>query len=212
MKRFIGIALVLFAAALPASAGGFYLDALVGVNDTDDTAFGVLGTSRIETTFDSGTTYGLAFGYDFENAFRVEGELTRREADVDTHDLDNGGAIAGSFGEANSTSFFANVFYDFENDSRVTPYVGVGLGQVGVDYANFGVPGLDALDDDDDVFGYQLAAGITVDINDRFSFRTDLRLLEAEDAELTSSAATSNTASDVAYGAFDITVGVRFKF
>lgn len=213
MKRLGWMFLAALLAVSPVAAeGSWYADVFAGFGETDDTSFGVLGTSTIATTFDSNFAYGVTFGYDFDNAWRVEGELTRREADVDTHDLDGGGAIAGSFGEGNSTAIFANIFYDFENDSRVTPYVGGGIGTVQVDYANFGVPGLAALDDDDDVFGFQLAAGIAVDINDTVAFRTDLRLLEPGDAELTSSAATGSTTSDVSYSSLDVTVGLRFNF
>jgi opacity protein-like surface antigen len=212
MKRIVLTVMISLVAVLPASAGEYYLDLFVGPNRTDDTSFAVLGTSRIETDFDTGMNYGGSFGYAFENNWRVEGELMRREADVDTHDLDMGGPIAGSFGEANSTSVFANVLYDFENKTRVTPYAGVGLGAVMVDYANFGVPGLDALDDDDDVMGYQVIAGLAIKINDRWDFRTDFRLLDTGDADMTSSAATSSTMSEVEYSSLDMTAGVRIRF
>lgn len=212
MKRFGLIVLIALASSVPAAAGGYYVDLFAGIGETDDTSFGVLGTSRIETEFDSNFNYGVSFGYAFDNQWRIEGELFRREADVDTHNLDNGGPIAGSFGEGNSVSIFANLFYDFDNESRVTPYLGFGVGTVNVDYADFGVPGLAALDDDDDVLGYQFAAGIAVEINEAWSFRTDLRWLEAEDAELTSSVATGSTSSDVSYSAYDMTVGFRYRF
>jgi opacity protein-like surface antigen len=212
MKRIVWAVMMALVAVLPASAGEYYLDFFVGPNRTDDTSFAVLGTSRIETDFDTGLNYGVSFGYAFDNQWRFEGELMRREADVDTHDLDMGGPIAGSFGEANSTSIFANVFYDFENETRVAPYVGAGLGTVRVDYVNFGVPGLDALDDDDDVMGYQFIAGLAIKINDRWDFRTDFRLLETGDADMTSSAATGSTMSDVEYSSLDMTAGVRVRF
>jgi len=69
-----------------------------------------------------------------------------------------------------------------------------------------------SLDDDDDVFGYQVTAGIAIKINDRWDFRTDFRMLQAEDASLVSSTATASTPSDVEYSTFDMTAGVRIKF
>lgn len=212
MKRFALLMIFALVAVAPANAEGWYFDFFAGIGETDDTDFAVNGTSRIDTEFDSNTTYGVSFGYMFANQLRFEGEISQREADVDSHQLDNGGAIAGSFGEIGSTSIFANLFYDFANESRVTPYVGVGVGSVSVDFDGFGVPGLPALDDDDDVFGYQLAAGLDVMINDAWSFRTDVRLLEAEDAEVTSSAATGSTVSEAPYSSYDLTVGLRYKF
>ena len=110
MKRTLWTLMTLLAVASPAFAGGYYADLFVGPNRTDDTSFAVLGTSRIATDFDTGMNYGVTFGYSFDNPWRIEGELMRREADVDSHDLDGGGAIAGSAGEANSTSLFANLF------------------------------------------------------------------------------------------------------
>ena len=212
MKRLLPFLMIALVAAVPAAAENWYADVFTGYSQTDDTAFGVNGTSRIMTSFDDDMSFGVSVGYNLDNPWRFELELTRRESEVDSHNLDMGGPIAGSFGEGNSTSLFANAFYDFNNGSRFTPYLGIGIGNVGVDYANFGVPGLDALDDDGDAFGYQLVAGVAIEISARFSFSTDYRLLEAEDVTLTSSAATGNTVSDVGYGVNELTLGVRFKF
>jgi opacity protein-like surface antigen len=212
MKRLGMFLLSIVMVAVPASAGDYYVDLFVGPNQTDDTRFAVLGTSTIATDFDTGLNFGASFGYDFDSQWRIEGELSARNADVDTHDLDAGGPIAGSFGEAKSMSIFANGFYDFDNKTRTTPYVGVGLGMVNVDYSGFGVPGLPALDDDDDVFGYQFVAGIAIKINDRWDFRTDFRMLQTDDASLVSSTATASTPSNVEYTTLDMTAGVRIKF
>jgi hypothetical protein len=81
-----------------------------------------------------------------------------------------------------------------------------------VDYKNFGVPGLDALDDDDYVFGYVMTAGLTVTINDRWDFRTDFRVLDADDPDVTSSEATMSTMGTAEYMSLDMTAGVRVRF
>jgi hypothetical protein len=95
VKKTTWIASIVLALAIasPAAAGGLYLDVFTGLNQTDDTDFAVLGTSRIDTDVDNGTNYGVTFGYDFDSQWRVEGELSLREADVNTHDLDGGGSI-----------------------------------------------------------------------------------------------------------------------
>ena len=67
MKHLGWIALTLLIVAAPASAGDYYLDFFVAAGETDDTDFAVLGTSRIETEFDSTFGYGVTFGYAFDN-------------------------------------------------------------------------------------------------------------------------------------------------
>lgn len=212
MKKFSILAILTLALSAPALAAGPYFDVFVGFGETDDTDFAVNGTSRIDTEFDNNFAYGATFGYAFDNQWRVEGEITRREADVDSHSLDGSAPIDGSSGDLNATSLFANVYYDFQTQSRVTPYVGVGVGTVKLDFVDFGVPGLDALDDDDDVLGYQAIAGLAVKINDRVQFRSDVRYMTADDAEVTSSAATGSTPGEAPYSALDLTLGLRFTF
>ena len=103
--------------------------------------------------FDGATGWqaGIAGGYAIGNRWRLELEFLRRRADVDqtTPILSPDGiAFTRLFGaelpEANerigrfaSSNLFANVYFDWPNDSRFTPYAGVGggIGLASMDYA-----------------------------------------------------------------------------
>ena len=212
MKLRITFALTLLAltGAAMASAEGNYYGIQLGMADTDDTEFETaLGT--IGTTFDSGLAYGVTFGRSMDN-FRLEGELSRRDSDVDKHSL-GGASLDGATGEASVTSLMANVYYDFATSGRVKPYVGAGLGLASVDLSNFGVAVVpDVLDADDDVFAYQAILGLGVDLSDKVMLTFDARLFETEDAAVTTSAVSGGVDTEVGYTAIDARVGLRISF
>ena len=96
----------------------------------------------------TGILAGAALGYR-RGDFRVEGEYFYRTT---THDARSNTRIGdaatqqkedqeieiadGGVDDVLSHNFFANLYYDFNSDSRFTPYVGVGVGvaQVSLDY------------------------------------------------------------------------------
>ncbi|MEQ8440988.1 MAG: outer membrane beta-barrel protein [Alphaproteobacteria bacterium] len=85
---------------------------------------GTAGTTSYETDFDP--AFGLEghVGYDFGNP-RLEAEIAYRTMDVDTIAPGSGGS-----GDMGLTSVIGSVFYDFENETAFTPYVGAGAGIV----------------------------------------------------------------------------------
>ena len=85
-----------------------------------------------------GILTGLALGYRKGN-FRVEGEYFYRSATHDstavptTPDYDPGTdqgfqTVQDAVDEVLSNNFFANLYYDFRSDSKLTPYLGIGAG------------------------------------------------------------------------------------
>jgi len=80
------------------------------------------------------TSYGAEFdpalgleghiGYDFGNP-RVEAEIAYRTMDVESITPGTGGS-----GDMGLTSIIGSVFYDFENETKFTPYAGAGAGIV----------------------------------------------------------------------------------
>ena len=139
------------------------------------------------TEFDSGLAASLALGNRF-GAMRGELELGYQSNDVDTHigvvaggiDLstedagvlvtgaDNLGVsvenlVADGQGELRTTYLMANGYYDFQNDSVVTPFIGagIGFGFVDVEYAPSDVG---IIDDDDTAFAYQVMLGASLDL------------------------------------------------
>jgi opacity protein-like surface antigen len=207
------IAIVMALALAPSTkAEDWYVDFFAGTNDTDDTAFNVAEGGVIDTTFDSGLLYGIAVGYRMDSV-RIEGELSLRDSDVDSHQLNGSGPLDGPTGEASATTLMANVLYDFNTEGRVSPYIGAGLGFAAVDFEGFGVEAIpDVLNDDDSVFVYQAILGMSAEINDEWDFRADLRYLGSGDPGFETSAATGAVSTDADYSTFNITVGFRYSF
>lgn len=97
-----------------------------------------------------GMLAGLALGYRRGN-FRVEGEYFYRTTSYDERsetsteyvrtekkEEDELEILDGGVDDVLSHNFFANLYYDFNSNSRFTPYVGVGVGvaRVSLDYFN----------------------------------------------------------------------------
>lgn len=146
-----------------------------------------------DTEFDTGVTFSGAFGHDFGNGFRGELQGFYTEYDVNTHsgvlvggtnidavdvavltrgapDAANpsvGAVVAAGQGGVKSYGGFLNAYYDFPTGSNFEPYVGVGLGYVVNDF-DYSPSGVVIADDSADGFAYQLMAGASLAVTDKF--------------------------------------------
>ncbi len=93
---------------------------------------------------DTGFAVGSTAGYDFGHV-RLEGELGYKTNDLTHFD-----------GDSSSLGTMLNLYYDFHNNTRVTPYVGAGLGFSSIHLTDFGSKV---------VFAYQAGAGIEIELN-----------------------------------------------
>jgi opacity protein-like surface antigen len=162
-----------------------------------------------ETEFDSGYALSGEFGARYANGFRSGVELVYRKADVDTHSGVNvagtvidgvdaavltgsatqlgatvGQVVATPDGdEIESTSLFANLYYDFNRQGLISPYVGAGLGysDVSVSYRPSSVS---IIDDSESKFAYQLKAGATWSVSERIDLYGEAAYRATEDVEL----------------------------
>ena len=193
-----------------------YLSLFGAYTKVDDFDFQV-APGTVNTEFDDGYGLGIAFGKQLgengaKNRWRIEGELSYRANDVDTHKL-NGGALAGSTGKLKNTALMANVLYDFNEPSKFTPYLGAGLGFAKVKADGFGVGAIpEVLNDDDTVFAYQLIAGAGWDISEKTELFAEYRYFATDDVSVTTSAATGSVGTDIAYKSNNILLGARFRF
>lgn len=121
--------------ACAAGRPGGYFSGFLGFNQTKDatmetTDFAAVPVSTFDDRlqFDSGIYIGGTGGYDF-GMFRLEGELSYRNADINKINNDRGvdrnlGMLAAMF----------NGWFDLENPSPVTPYWGAGIGIVSLHF------------------------------------------------------------------------------
>ncbi|MEO1488750.1 MAG: outer membrane beta-barrel protein [Pseudomonadota bacterium] len=163
-----------------------------------------------ETEFDNGFAINGQVGYAFENGLRVELEGSFTQYDVSTHSglfvgsdvidaVDSavltrgpadeanptvGAVIADGQGEVSTFGLFGNVFYDIQTGSGFKPYVGAGAGFQSVD-VEYIPSGVDIADDSDGVFAFQLMAGASIELGERFELFGQYTYRDAfEDAEV----------------------------
>ena len=125
----------------------------------------------------------LALGYDFWPQqmlpLRAELEFAMRGNNEKTWS-DGGAAVRQVKGTWNSSTLFANLFWDFHNDSIMTPYVGAGLGMA------FNYAGYDFTDNAGNKFSgderftnfaWNVGTGVAFNINDHFAIDAGYRFV-----------------------------------
>lgn len=137
----------------------------VWANDSDIDS--VFGTGEI--SFDPGFGITAALGHVYGNGFRSEAEFGYRNNDIDEISID---------GDVTSLSFMVNGFYDFMPGNTFTPFVGAGIGFANVegDIDGFG-------SEDDNVFAYQVAAGMAFAVNRSMNIDLQYRFFGTEDPD-----------------------------
>ena len=204
-----------------AAAEGFYVSGHAGavfLSESDNTD--ELGVD-LPSDFDPGFGVGGAVGYDFVNNFRVEGEITYRQSDVDTVDLSGVGGpgeVEGS-GDVSALAFMANAFYEVKGTSAFTFYVGAGVGVAVVSFNDFALEspllsgfGGPLADDDDTVFAYQGIVGIGYEVSEAVTLTLDYRYFATQDAELDIDPVSGPGTFEGEYQSHNVMLGARFSF
>ena len=153
-----------------------------------------------EVTFDAGYGVSLALGNDL-NDYRSEIELVYAESDFDEISGGTGLPTSSVDGDVASLAVMINLYKDFHNSSAVTPFIGAGIGGANVDIE------IDALgwNNDDTVFAYQVALGISFNITDAAKIDLSYRYFDTTDPDL--------EVVDIDYfGASNIVAGFRMDF
>jgi opacity protein-like surface antigen len=175
------ISLLLFLLLIPALAmaapprPGAYVSAFIGAGvpsgadaNSFDFVTGQPFNDRVE--FDPGYYLGATGGYDF-GMLRLEGELSYKNSEIKsiTSNLD-GTRLRNLNGDIGALAFMANGFFDFHNQSIMTPYIGGGVGFASLhlsDTTSGNVIVYGAADDT--VFAWQAGAGVEIALNRQVS-------------------------------------------
>lgn len=214
MSKLTKIAVVSFTAALltttaaQAQDSQWYLGGSIGYNQTFDQTSE--GEGRlVETEFDGGITTTSILGYNYSDNVRFEGEFAWRRNDgsaLSFNGVDRGFTAKG----VESYNLVGNVFYDFENESSITPYIGAGAG-IGFLENNF-LYGPVNFEDKDTAFVYQGIIGASLPITERIVGFVDARLLGSSGVEFERlSPADNGVLLDSEYDNFSVSVGYRWK-
>lgn len=165
-------------------------------------------------TFDPGIYTGATGGYDF-GFMRLEGELSYRNTEFDSiTNNDSGERFRNVEGDLGAFAMMFNVFFDMHNPSRVTPYLGGGIGFATLHLSDTNgignVQGFTHLYDDssDTVFAAQVGAGMDVAINSRYSLDIGYRYFITEKGNLDG----DFISSDLRFESHNAMVGFKLKF
>ena len=189
-----------------AHAEGPYVGLKVGavyLTDSDLTDPNLAGTV-LEVESDTGFSVGAAVGYGFSNNFRLEGEISYQSNDVDK--INYLGLSASTTGDSTALTFLLNGYYDFKNNSPLTPFITGGLGYSKVELNDFNVPGsgLPNINEDDNVFAYQVGVGLAYEMTEKATFDIGYRYFATEDPELDT--------SEVEFQNHILYLGLRYSF
>lgn len=163
-----------------------------------------------EISFNGG--FGLLFAMGNEiHGIRYEGEFSYTTSDVDqiTSLVPLGPLAAGTHsmeGEVSRISLMGNVYKDFNTNSPVAPFVGLGIGisQVEGEMTSIaGIP-LGTGSEDDTVFAYQVLLGCAFKVNEKMNVDVSYRYFATDDP-------TFDT-TEIEISAHNILAGVRMAF
>src|SRR5579872_2755063 len=120
-----------------------------------------------------GFAAGIDGGYEFRSGLRLEGELVYRRQDETSGT--SAGVTSPTHGHIDNLAIMGNAFYDFNNATRFTPYVGAGVGGARLHLDDFNSVGSPGLSDTDWRLAYQGIAGVRYTIDQNWSASLDYR-------------------------------------
>ncbi len=180
------------------------------------------------TLFDTSTSYsqftlggGLAVGYDFfpksDLPLRAELEVLFRGNQKNTYDLDsplnlNGFEMKGTW---NTTTLFANFYYDFHNSSDFTPYIGAGAG-LAFNYAGYtaSLNGQSFASDEkySTTFAWNVGAGCSYAFNENFALDVAYRYVSTGASTVDGDIQGFHYEIDSNPNGHEFTIGLRMTF
>ncbi len=194
----------------------YYVGFRGGLSFQEDTDFDTLGLNVANSYDDVGGTISGFAGVNLGPTFGLPGlrgeiEIGYRENDVEEHTL--GGVVFQndlSFGSISTTSYLANLYYDFQTGSIFQPYIMAGGGIADVSFDNHGVTGLGTvLDDSETAYTYQVGAGFSLDLSNGLDLEVGYRYSSVVDVELT---ALDGTTSETDVDDHQILFGLKQRF
>jgi len=186
------------------------------------------------TDYDDGMSFSLAVGMTMDN-YRFEVEDANSDADVDSHQgvnaagidlsgIDAGVLISGNVGdlgvstanlvaagrgELETSTLMLNAYYDFNLDSALTPYVGIGIGTAETE-VEFSPSDVGVISDDDNSFVYQLILGASYDFSDNLAAFASYRFRDADEVSLNASLLPARF--DINNESNLVDIGLRYAF
>ena len=204
----VGLALVAGAATAHAQEG-LYIGGSLGASFPQDSDLSFAGfTGDLE--FDEAFVVEGHVGYRFPLNVRVEASLSYRNSDVGT--VTFAGVTGDADDDVSALTGFANVYYDFQLDFPVQPYVGGGIGFATIDAGSVNTANLQ-IDGDDTVFAFNLQAGASYEVAENVELFAGYRYIQSEDPSFDVTFAGVGVGSiDAEFSTHEVLAGVRVFF
>ena len=179
--------------------------------------------------FDSDADYGsgigvyAALGYDWGNSWRTELEFSHRNNDINSIAAQPGfsGWPAGTIsGDSTAVALMVNMLRDFDFGSRITPYIGGGIGVADVDHDIIGsnpagvpvAPLTVAYGVHQRSFAYQGIAGLAVELSESLALDLSYRYFGTTKENFASTLSGLPASISPSYAAHNFFAGLRFNF
>ena len=230
MKRLLLAAVLTVALAVQAYAGETGIYGGIKIMDSYQST-GDISTSGTAGLFDTKSYSqntlggGIFLGYDFYKAnntpLRAEIEYAMRSSVNTDYDLKhkNAGVNGATLkAEYNMHTIFANVYYDFHNDSQFTPYVGGGLGLAIINSKYEGEASFaggnysDSFNQSQTAFAYNLGLGCSYDLTDVITADVGYRFVGTSYHETDKSIGGNKIKLGMSNYANEFSLGLRFNF
>lgn len=208
----IACAAVLAAASVvPAHADpvpGWYVGGGVGANFAHNSkAHNPSGDRTIE--YDPGLTYLGNVGYGWRNGLRLEGEAMHSRSNVVR--MLSSPSNSSYDGHLDNTDLFANVFYDISTGTRLTPYIGAGVGAAFVQADNIGVFSNNGfIDGWQTELAYQGIAGVAAKLDKNWALTADYRYIRSTEPSFKNTLDATHSRTENA--SHNIIFGIRYAF
>ena len=172
-------------------------------NQTEVAAAGTIGNS----SFDTGMMTGAAVGYFFTDHTAAEIAWDYRRNESDSNTFSDGTNF--SSGDYASNMFFLNGYYHFDRimESKLRPYLGVGLGYVqeidlDLEAGSYSSGG---------EFATQFVAGTSYSLSKNWDLNADVRFVRASGMNLDQENG-AGTIKGIDYNPITLSVGAIYKF
>ncbi|MEC9346916.1 MAG: outer membrane beta-barrel protein [Pseudomonadota bacterium] len=185
--------------AMAEVSGPYVSGGMIGVlpNDPD---FQGAAAGQLDLGVGLGTS--AALGYQMESGIRVEGEISWRRAGADNF----AGAATG--GSVSAIGLLANLVYEFDNDSGIYPYLGLGGGLARLNANDLTIAGVN-VDDSDLAFAWQGLGGVAFALDPNLSLVAEYRYFGTMSPDFTN-AAGGNLVGE--FSTHTALLGLRYRF
>lgn len=156
----------------------FYAAPIMGIGIMDDATATPSGSDSINVPVDAGAVFGAEFGIQFEN-FRADLSITRQNNEADGFTYFDGFATYFISGVSiTQLHTMLNAYYNFNNSTPFTPFVGAGAG---INMAKVEI-GLD--NDSSTYFAAQIGGGISAELSEWLALDLAYKFILSDEYEI----------------------------